>query len=70
MMRAAIYNGKKNILLGELETPKAGEHDIVATGSTPIRDWQREIRRGQGHWEGSRNICCCPIQSGMSRYTG
>lgn len=29
MMRAAIYNGKKNILLGELETPKAGEHDIV-----------------------------------------
>ena len=29
MMKAAIYNGRKNILLGELETPKAGEHDIV-----------------------------------------
>lgn len=29
MMRAAIYNGKKNILLGDLEMPKAGEHDIV-----------------------------------------
>lgn len=28
-MKAAIYNGKRNILLGELETPKAGEHDIV-----------------------------------------
>lgn len=28
-MRAAIYNGKKNIKLGELETPKAGENDIV-----------------------------------------
>lgn len=29
MMRAAIYNGKKNILLDELEMPKAGDHDIV-----------------------------------------
>lgn len=29
MMRAAIYNGKKNILLGELETPKAGEHEFT-----------------------------------------
>lgn len=29
MMRVAIYNGKKNILLGEMEIPKAGEHDIV-----------------------------------------
>lgn len=28
-MRAAIYNGKKSILLEELETPKAGPHDIV-----------------------------------------
>ena len=28
-MRAAIYNGKKNILLGELKTPKAGDFDIV-----------------------------------------
>lgn len=29
MMRAAIYNGKKNISLKELETPRAGDHDIV-----------------------------------------
>ena len=28
-MRAAIYNGQKNILLTELETPKAGDNDIV-----------------------------------------
>ncbi len=28
-MRAALYNGQKNILLAELETPTAGEHDIV-----------------------------------------
>lgn len=28
-MRAAIYNGKKDITLTELETPKAGDRDIV-----------------------------------------
>ena len=28
-MRAAIYRGKKNIELGEIETPKAGDNDIV-----------------------------------------
>lgn len=28
-MRAAIYNGKGNISLTELDTPKAGENDIV-----------------------------------------
>ena len=28
-MRAAIYNGQKNILLTELETPKARDNDIV-----------------------------------------
>lgn len=28
-MRAAIYNGKENILLTELDTPEAGENDIV-----------------------------------------
>lgn len=28
-MRAAIYNGKKNILLEERETPRAGDNDIV-----------------------------------------
>ena len=28
-MRAAIYNGQKNILLTELETPTAGDNDIV-----------------------------------------
>lgn len=28
-MRAAIYNGQKNILLTELETPSAGDNDIV-----------------------------------------
>lgn len=28
-MKAAIYNGKKDILLTELETPEAGENDIV-----------------------------------------
>ena len=28
-MRAAIYNGKKDILLTEMETPKAGDNDIV-----------------------------------------
>lgn len=28
-MRAAIYNGQKDILLTELETPAAGDHDIV-----------------------------------------
>ncbi len=28
-MRAAIYNGQKNILLTELETPQAGDNDIV-----------------------------------------
>lgn len=28
-MREAIYNGARNILIGELETPKAGEHDIA-----------------------------------------
>lgn len=28
-MRAAIYNGKKDIKLTELETPKAGDNDIV-----------------------------------------
>ena len=28
-MRAAIYNGQKDILLTELETPTAGEYDIV-----------------------------------------
>lgn len=28
-MRAAIYNGKKNILLTEMDTPKAGDNDIV-----------------------------------------
>lgn len=28
-MRAAIYNGQKNILLTELETPVAGDNDIV-----------------------------------------
>lgn len=28
-MRAAIYNGKKDVLLTELETPEAGDHDIV-----------------------------------------
>lgn len=31
MMRAAIYNGKKNILLGELEAPKAGESGVVSS---------------------------------------
>ncbi len=28
-MRAAIYNGQKNVLLTERETPKAGDNDIV-----------------------------------------
>ena len=28
-MRAAIYNGQKNILMTELETPQAGDNDIV-----------------------------------------
>lgn len=28
-MRAAIYNGKESILLTELDTPEAGENDIV-----------------------------------------
>lgn len=28
-MRAAIYNGKENVLLTELDTPSAGENDIV-----------------------------------------
>ncbi len=28
-MRAAIYNGQKNILLTELETPVPGDNDIV-----------------------------------------
>ena len=28
-MRAAIYNGQKNVLLTELETPIAGDNDIV-----------------------------------------
>lgn len=28
-MRAAIYKGQKNILLGQLDTPKAGDNDIV-----------------------------------------
>lgn len=28
-MRAAIYNGQKNILLTEMETPKARDNDIV-----------------------------------------
>ena len=28
-MRAAIYHGQKNILMTELETPQAGENDIV-----------------------------------------
>lgn len=28
-MRAAIYNGRKNILLTELPTPSAGDDDIV-----------------------------------------
>lgn len=28
-MRAAIYNGKKNILMTELETPTVGDNDIV-----------------------------------------
>ena len=28
-MRAALYNGQKNIIMTELETPVAGEHDIV-----------------------------------------
>ncbi len=28
-MRAAIYNGQKNILMTERETPKAGDNDIV-----------------------------------------
>lgn len=28
-MRAAIYNGQKNILLTELDTPVAGDNDIV-----------------------------------------
>lgn len=28
-MRAAIYNGKKNIIMTELETPAAGDNDIV-----------------------------------------
>lgn len=28
-MRAAIYNGQKNVLLTELETPVAGANDIV-----------------------------------------
>lgn len=28
-MKAAIYNGKRNIRLTELETPKAGDNDIV-----------------------------------------
>lgn len=28
-MKAALYNGKKNIIMTELETPKAGDRDIV-----------------------------------------
>ena len=28
-MRAALYNGQKNISMTELETPKAGDNDIV-----------------------------------------
>ena len=28
-MRAAIYNGQKDILLTELDTPVAGDNDIV-----------------------------------------
>ena len=29
IMRAALYNGKKNIEMTELPTPEAGENDIV-----------------------------------------
>ena len=28
-MRVALYNGQKNIVMTELETPVAGENDIV-----------------------------------------
>ena len=29
IMRAALYNGQKNIEMTELPTPEAGENDIV-----------------------------------------
>ena len=42
-MRAAIYNGQKNILLSELPTPVAGDNDIVVRNifsASAERMWQ------------------------------
>lgn len=38
-MRAAIYNGQKNILLTELETPKAGDNSPQGRKRDRIWRW-------------------------------
>lgn len=35
-MRAALYNGQKNVELVELATPQAGENDIVVKIFTQV----------------------------------
>ncbi len=67
-MRAAIYNGKKNILLGELKTPKAGDFDIVVKNLYASICGTDVAVYSHGPGTGHRIICCCRIRNGMSRY--
>lgn len=75
-MKAAVYNGKKNILMTELDTPKAGDNDIVVRNiyasicGTDVAVYLHGAETGHrvtvggefGHEMVSEVVQCCPAK--------